>query len=117
MSRRSVTRTALWMLLGGILAGAASVAPAQASPKKQIAQPGRSVVVPDVVGMKEPQARATLSRAGLRMRRGSDTTTDVTSRNLTVAEQAPAAGESLERGRGVVAILYVYKVPPSQTGR
>jgi hypothetical protein len=116
MNRRSLARLGLWMLLGALLPGVVPMAAAQEAPQKQPARPGSLVRVPDVVGMKEPQARATLSRAGLRMRRGTNRYTDVPSRNLTVAEQVPAAGESVRRGRVVVVILYVYKPPSGQVG-
>ena len=66
------------------------------------------VVVPDVVGMKEPKANSALSRAGLTPVRAEREVTDPTQDGVVV-EQRPSSGSQVDKGSQVTIVVGVLK--------
>jgi hypothetical protein len=69
--------------------------------------PAQQVKVPSVVGMLEPQARAVLAEAGLKMKVGPVLPNPDPDKKGKVASQTPAAGTNVKKGSTVTIRLYV----------
>jgi serine/threonine-protein kinase len=79
-----------------------------------IATTPAQITIPDVTGQTLKKATSTLTKAGFKVSKSTQTTTDKT-QNGVVISQSPSAGGKSNQGSLVTLVVGKYKAPPTHT--